>query len=76
MKKAVELPQYSDTKDFSAPDGVDIVKIDKLSNLLSDDSCPDSFDAAFLAGTAPMETCGHPSDHRNVLQKIFGLGKN
>jgi penicillin-binding protein 1B len=75
MKKAVLLPQYSDTHAFTAPEGVDIVKIDKASNLLSDESCPDAFEAAFLAGTAPTETCDHPADHRNLLQKIFGTGK-
>jgi len=76
MKKAVLLPQYSDTHEFSAPSGVEIVPIDKISNLLSDAACPDSYDAAFLAGTAPTDTCDHPPDHRNILQKIFGLGKN
>ena len=75
MKKAVLLPQYSDTHEFTRPDGVDVVAIDKVSNLLSDASCPDSYDAAFLAGTAPTDTCDHPPDHRNMLQKIFGLGK-
>ncbi len=75
MKKAVLLPQYSDTHEFIAPEGVDIVKIDKASNLLSDESCPDGFEAAFLDGTAPTDTCGHPADHRNLLQKIFGGGK-
>jgi penicillin-binding protein 1B len=76
MKKAVALPQYSDTNQFSPPDGVDIVSIDKVSNLLSDDSCPDSFNAAFLAGTAPIETCDHSAEHRNLLQRIFGTGKS
>jgi penicillin-binding protein 1B len=83
MKKAVQLPQYSDTNGFAAPDGIEIVSIDKESNLLSDDSCPDSYDAAFLDGTAPVETCNHASDsgngngdHRNIIQKIFGLGKS
>jgi penicillin-binding protein 1B len=75
MKKAVLLPQYSDVHDFSAPEGVDLVKLDKVSNLLSDDSCPDGYDAAFLAGTAPIETCDHPAERRNLIQKIFGLGK-
>jgi penicillin-binding protein 1B len=79
MKKAVLLPQYSDTHEFNPPGGVQIVKIDKVSNLLSDESCPDAYDAAFLDGTAPLVTCDHPadhpSDHRNLLQKIFGLGK-
>jgi penicillin-binding protein 1B len=76
MKKAVQLPQYSDTHNFSAPAGVQIVKIDKVSNLLSDDSCPDAYDAAFLDGTAPMETCDHPAERRSILQKIFGMGKS
>jgi penicillin-binding protein 1B len=76
MKRAVQLPQYSDTNNFTAPEGVEIVSIDSVSNLLSDASCPASFDAAFLAGTAPTETCDHPAEHRNLLQKIFGLGKS
>jgi penicillin-binding protein 1B len=75
MKKAVLLPQYSDTHYFSAPQGVDMVKIDKATNLLSDGSCPDGVDIAFLDGTAPTDTCDHPPDHRNILQKIFGIGK-
>ena len=76
MKKAVLLPQYSDTNQFTPPEGVQLVKIDKASNLLSDETCPDSFDAAFLDGTAPIVTCDHPADKRNFLQKIFGLGKS
>jgi penicillin-binding protein 1B len=77
MKRAVLLPQYSDTNGFSAPDGVEIVSIDKASNMLSDETCPESYDAAFLDGTAPTVTCDHPAaDHRNILQKIFGTGKS
>src|ERR1039458_7758249 len=76
MKKAVQLPQYSDTHEFSAPDGVQVLPLDKVSNLLSDATCPDSYDAAFLDGTAPTDTCDHPTDRRNLLQKIFGTGKN
>jgi penicillin-binding protein 1B len=76
MKKAVQLPQYSDTNQFRPPEGVDIVAIDKASKLLSDATCPDSFNAAFLAGTAPTETCDHPAEHRNLLQRLFGTGKN
>jgi penicillin-binding protein 1B len=76
MRKAVTLPQYSDTNEFRAPEGIEIVSIDKVSNLLSDATCPDSFDAAFLDGTAPMESCDHPGEHKNILQKIFGLGKS
>jgi len=77
MKHAVQLPQYSDVHDFSAPDGVEVVSIDSASGLQSDDSCP-GLPMAFLAGTAPTETCGQsqPADKKNLLQKIFGLGKN
>jgi len=75
MKKAVQLPQYSDTHEFTPPDGVDIVSLDKASNLLGDTACPDDYNAAFLTGTAPTNTCDHPPDHRNIFQKIFGLGK-
>jgi penicillin-binding protein 1B len=75
MKKAVLLPQYSDTHYFNPPEGIDMVKIDKISNLLSDEACPDGIDMAFLDGTAPTDTCDHPPDKRNFLQKIFGLGK-
>ena len=75
MKKAVQLPQYSDTHDFTEPDGVEVVSLDKATNLLSDAACPDSYDAAFLDGTAPTDPCDHPPDHRNIFQKIFGIGK-
>jgi penicillin-binding protein 1B len=75
MKRAVELPQYSDTHEFTPPDGVDVVSLDKTTNLLSDASCPDDYEAAFLPGTAPTDTCDHTNDHRNIFQKIFGLGK-
>jgi penicillin-binding protein 1B len=75
MKRAVQLPQYSDTHSFSPPDGVEIANLDRATNLLSDDTCPDSYNAAFLTGNAPTDTCSHPPDHRNLVQKIFGLGK-
>ena len=76
MKNAVQLPQYSDTNEFVPPEGIDIVSIDKNSLLLSDTTCPVSFNAAFLAGTAPTLTCDHPAEHRNLFEKIFGTGKN
>jgi penicillin-binding protein 1B len=74
MKRAVKLPQYSDTKQFTPPDGIEVLKIDKVTNLLSDDACPAGYEAAFVMGTAPTDTCDHPTDHRNILQKIFGVG--
>ena len=74
MKQAVQLPQYSDTKDFTPPDGVQIESIDKVTNLLSDNACPDAYEASFLNGTAPTDYCDHQNDHRNIFQRILGLG--
>jgi penicillin-binding protein 1B len=51
-----------------------MVSLDKNTNLLADSTCPEDYTAAFLDGTAPTDTCDHPPDHRNVFQKIFGLG--
>jgi penicillin-binding protein 1B len=75
MKRAVLLPQYSDTHSFSPPDSIEVVKLDKVTNLLSDEACPEGYMAAFLPGAAPTDTCDHPADKRNLLQKIFGLGE-
>jgi penicillin-binding protein 1B len=76
MKDAIELPQYSDTNEFTAPQGVQVVSLDQVTNLLADSTCPEDYTAAFLDGTAPTDTCDHPADHRNIFQKIFGLGKS
>ena len=76
MKRAVELPQYSDTHDFNMPEGIQMVPVDKTTNLPADSTCMDNtYNAAFLDGTVPQQTCSHPvADKRNFLQKIFGLG--
>ena len=76
MKHAVQLPQYSDTRQFPTPSGVSTVRLDKVTNLLADASCPQDYDAVFLDGTAPTQTCGQSAgDQRNVFQKLFGIGK-
>ena len=76
MKKAVELPQYSDTRDFVPPQGIVEVRLDKATNLLADAACPDDYYAAFLEGTQPTDTCDHANgDQRNLFQRIFGLGE-
>jgi penicillin-binding protein 1B len=78
MKRAIKLPQYSDVKPFSAPDGVTIAHIDKPSSLLVDSTCPNnSFYVAFLDGTAPVNTCSQMGENpQNFIQKIFGIGGN
>ena len=40
MKKAIKLPQYSDMKPFTPPDGVELVRIDRATGLRADESCP------------------------------------
>jgi penicillin-binding protein 1B len=76
MKSAVQLPQYSDTRQFAAPPGVSTVRLDKVTNLLADAACPQDYDAVFLDGTAPIQTCDESAgDQRNLFQKLFGIGK-
>ena len=76
MNRAINLPQYSDVKPFSPPEGVANYRIDKTTDLLVDATCPDdSFNAAFLDGTAPQNTCSHMSESpQNFIQKLFGIG--
>jgi penicillin-binding protein 1B len=73
MKRAQQLPQYSDMKPFSAPEGVQVLRIDRGTDLPSDETCPsDSFTAAFLIGTAPQGTCSHMGEDSETLgQRIF-----
>jgi penicillin-binding protein 1B len=76
MKRAVALPEYSDTKEFAPPQGLVEVKLDKATNLLADATCPDDYTATFLEGTQPTDTCDHSNgDQRNLFQRIFGLGE-
>ncbi len=76
MKKAVTLPQYSDVKDFTPPQGVVEETLDKATNLVADPSCPDDYTAWFLDGTQPTDTCDHVNgNQRNIFQRIFGIGQ-
>ena len=100
MNRAIKLPQYSDMTTFTPVDGVQLLRVDRASNLPADTSCPsDTMSVAFLDGTAPQGTCSHmgedtqslsdkmfdptstptdgdPAKHRNVFQKMFGIGKD
>ena len=78
MKRAIQLPQYSDVKPFSPPEGVTTAHIDKTSDLLVDSTCPsNSFYVAFLDGTAPVNTCSQMGENpQNFIQKLFGIGGN
>ncbi len=76
MKRAIALPEYRDVKEFSQPDGIVNVQLDKVTNLLATPSCTENYTAAFIAGTEPKATCDQGlGDHRNIFQKILGLGQ-
>ena len=62
MNRAIQLPQYSDMHDFTKPDGVTNVRIDRATNLPADSSCPADYTVAFLDGTIPNGTCSQMSN--------------
>ena len=75
MKRAVKVPQYSDTKAFTAPDGVVVEQIDKVTNMLATPACPQDYTVAFIAGTEPKQTCEQAfTDNRGIFTKILGIG--
>jgi len=74
MKRAVQLPQYSDARPFSLPQGVVQLTLDKNTNQIATPACPDDYTTAFIDGTQPTQTCDHTAaDHGNVFQRLFGL---
>jgi penicillin-binding protein 1B len=76
MKKAVLLPQYSDVKDFSQPTGVVDVQLDKITNRLATPACPQTYTAAFIAGTEPRETCDQSGGVTGFFSKVFGTNRS
>ena len=75
MKKAAALPQYSDMHSFSQPSGVVDVQLDKGTNRLATPACPETYTAAFVAGTEPHETCDQTSGVGGFFSRILGLGE-
>jgi penicillin-binding protein 1B len=75
MKKASELPQYEDMKSFAQPTGVVDVQLDKATNRLATPTCPDDYEAAFIAGTEPRETCDQQGGVSGFLSRFFGGGE-
>src|SRR5205807_8960245 len=74
MKKAVASPRYSDVKPFSQPSGVVDVQLDKLTNLLANASCPETYTAAFIAGTVPSQTCDQGTGVGGFFSRMLGIG--
>ena len=58
MMKATQLyPSDPDKMYFSKPSGIEFVRIDAESLLLANPSCENTFEEAFIAGTAPNSFC-------------------
>src|ERR1039458_861824 len=74
MKKASALPQYSDMKGFAQPTGVVDVQLDTATNRVATPTCPDDYEAAFVAGTEPRETCDQPAAVAGFFNRLFGGG--
>ena len=72
MKKAVTLPQYSDVKPFTQPEGVVDVQLDKVTNRLATPSCPETYTIAFVAGTEPHDTCDQGTGVKGFFSRMFG----
>jgi penicillin-binding protein 1B len=62
---------------FSAPEGVELLRVNENNGLIADDSCPTGdINAAFLDGTAPPGTCSRMGEtHEGFGSRIFGLFK-
>src|SRR5262249_40712597 len=74
MKRAVQLPQYSDVKPFVPPAGVVRLTLDKNTNQVATPACPDDYTSTFIDGTQPTQTCDQTgSAHGKFLERVFGL---
>ena len=76
MKRAVTLPQYSNTSGFGTPAGVVSVQLDKNTNRLATPSCPETYTTSFVEGTEPKETCDQPATQPGFFSKIFGTNES
>jgi penicillin-binding protein 1B len=74
MNRAIKLPQYSDMKSFSPPEGIQLIRVDKNSWLPADDTCPQDYSIAFLDGTVPSSTCSRMGESPQTV--IQGLTSN
>lgn len=74
MKRAINLPEYSDVRPFTAPQGVVQLVLDKATNQIATPACPDDYSTAFIEGTQPTQTCEQTaSEHGNFFQKLLGI---
>jgi penicillin-binding protein 1B len=77
MNRAIKLPQYSDMKSFTAPDGIEVLRVNTPTGLIADDSCPDNdVTMSFLVNTGPAGTCSHMGETgQSFGQRLFNIFK-
>jgi penicillin-binding protein 1B len=67
MKRALQFRQYSNAREFPAPDGVVTITIDPQSGKPATPSCPTQKSEVFIAGTEPVGACTlHGSGKREL----------
>ncbi len=90
MIKAAQLypPRDMDKMYFSAPAGIDFARVDSESLQLANPSCPETFEEAFISGTAPTSYCplhgfkiseavqqGVTETGKGISKTVSGIGK-
>ncbi len=77
MNRAIKLPQYSDVHDFTRPDGVTDVRLDRASSLPADETCPNDYTAAFLTGTVPPGSCSRMGQSsQSIVDQMLNGGSS
>jgi hypothetical protein len=51
------------------------VQLDKATNRLATPTCPDDYEAAFVAGTEPRDTCDQQAGVAGFFNRLFGGGE-
>lgn len=81
MKRAVALPMYRNTQEFSPPAGIVQTTIDPQSGELATPSCPQTVSEYFIAGSEPTQYCqlhgGQNAQNGGTwLSHLFGKGQD
>ncbi|MGA8869717.1 MAG: PBP1A family penicillin-binding protein [Candidatus Acidiferrales bacterium] len=77
MKRAVQMPLYSNAQPFQPPTGIVQDLIDPQSGQLATASCPQTAEEYFIAGTEPTQYCGQlAGSPGSWLAHLFGKGDN
>lgn len=79
MLKAQQLypPRDIDAMNFTAPDGMEFVRLDSGTHLPATSNCPSTYEEVFLPGTVPGISCPlHGGPISNILGGVGGFFKS